>query len=715
MLKKSLVAASVLVACVVAWGFAQENQGPSILTKPIQSTGGEGSAPQSGPPSLSAALKSAQQNAVKDYSSSPQELPASSSVQPTTFDNPAARGDGDLEVPSILSGRGSKPKIAEPQPGPAVPSTVKPRSIGDAPGLNAPQARVGTLSAPPSQLPQPQLAQPLPNQPLNDPVGSVPASPSQPRVASPLPLGRPLQPATGDELPETTRPARELGSNELPSNAAPRTARTIEFGETTERTRPIAMGIRGPALRVDAVGPGSISVGKAADYEVSVVNLGSLPAEGVLVAVDFPASVAISVAQATNGEVEQTDGQKVARVIWTVANIDAGGEQRLALKLTPQANQAFNLNVEWTFVPLASTAEIEVTQPKIDLAIDGPTEVLFGQEATFKFVVTNSGTGDAENVTVELPEGLGAAPKNLGTIAAGQSRSFEIDITAVDAGEVTLGARAVADGDLVSDGSLKFVVRRGRLEVGAAGPDFKYAGTVATYDLVIKNSGDAAAMDVIAAAALPTGAEYVDGIPGGEEVEGGIRWDIGQLNPGEQREYAIRCILNTAGETQFEAGARGAGNLAAANRVATKVEAVADLTLVVDDPKGPKPVGEEVTYTLRIKNRGSKSATEVNLLSQFSDGIEPSKVVGGMAELVPGQVIFKPIPQIKPGEEVIVEIKAVASAEGNHVFRTELTCDTPETRRLFEGTTRFFGSARAAQSKPPASSGGGFNPSGVQR
>ncbi|MEC8346362.1 MAG: hypothetical protein VXZ63_14550, partial [Planctomycetota bacterium] len=66
------------------------------------------------------------------------------------------------------------------------------------------------------------------------------------------------------------------------------------------------------------------------------------------------------------------------------------------------------------------------------------------------------------------------------------------------------------------------------------------------------------------------------------------------------------------------------------------------------------------------------------------------------------------------GEEVVLEIKAVASADGNHVFRTELTCDTPETRRLFEGTTRYFASARAAQG-PPASGGGGFRPSSIQR
>ena len=148
--------------------------------------------------------------------------------------------------------------------------------------------------------------------------------------------------------------------------------------------------------------------------------------------------------------------------------------------------------------------------------------------------------------------------------------------------------------------------------------------------------------------------------------------------------------------------------------VATTVEAVADLTLVVEDPKGPKPTGEEVTYTLKIINRGSKAATDVNLLAQFSEGIEPTKVIGHQAEIVPGQVLLKPIARIDAGQELVVELKAVASAAGNHVFRAELTCSTPETRRLFEGTTKFFASTRAPSTTSPragqGNGGGGFQP-----
>ena len=632
MLKKSLLASSVLVACVVAWVGAQERPAPSILSKPIQSTAPRRlPVPSESPQDLSNALKAAQQQATSDYgvpspSNSP-DLRLPTSVQPTAFVQQSGRGEP--EVPSVLSGR--KPQSNPiPQPGPAVPTGARPVAIGQG-----------------NQLP----------------AGTSP--PLAPSSAAPLPTRGPFSTTAS---PAATLPQIETQAAPSPSDEGTRSARTIEFGNTPDRVRPISIGIRGPSLRVDAVGPGSISVGKAADYEVSVVNVGALAAENVLVAIDFPAAVALTEARPSNGEVEQTDGREMARVIWTVSQIAAGGEQRLALKLTPQASQPFDLNIEWTLMPMTKTAKIEVTQPKLDLAIEGPAEVLYGQQATFKFEVTNTGTGAAENVMVRLPAELGAEAKNLGTLASGQSRSFAIEIAAVEAGAVELAAIASADGGLEKEATTQFVVRRGKLEVAAAGPDFKYAGTVATYDLVVKNSGDAAAADVIAAAALPQGADYVDGVPGAEKVEGGIRWDIGKLNPGEQREYAIRCILNTPGATRFEAGARGAGELDGADQVATTVEAVAELTLVVEDPKGPKPVGEAVTYTLRIKNRGSKAATDVNLLSQFSEGIEPTKVVGSEAELVPGQVIFKPIPRINAGEEAVLQITAVASTEGNHVF-----------------------------------------------
>ncbi len=662
MVRKSLLSGLVLVASIVAWGQAQERPLPSILRQPapLPATGVSDE-----PRRLSSELERAgaqvavehqvprplDESAPRSFApSEPRPLPAGpAAVRPVSL---SAQDGQQPAVPSILSGRsGSTPRTAPPAS--AAPANTPPASTlpaGAAP--RTPAAPMGTSTMPPMTL----LRADSPSQ-----TGSIPSNAAAPNTG----LG-----------PNVSAQGRAAGA--------------------AAGARPIGISMRGPTLRVDVSGPESIAVGKDAMFEVLVTNAGPMAGENILVAVDFPAHVGIVSAEPSDGEVEQTDGTQMARVIWTVAQVAAGGQQKLMLKLMPQQNAAFDMNCEWTLMPLTGTAKIEVTQPALAMKVTGPSEVLFGQEASFRFDVTNSGTGAAENVVVSLPAEMGGDQKELGTIPPGETRAFALEIAAAEAGAMSIGAIASADGGLRQEASADFIVRRARLDVATVGPDFKYAGTVATYELTIVNAGDAPATGVIAAAALPAGAQYVDGVEGAEQIEGGLRWQIGQLAPGERRSYAIRCILEQAGELQFEAGARAEGEIQGADAVATVVEAVADLALAVDDPKGPKPVGDEVIYTLRITNRGSKAATDVKLLCQFSDGIEPTSTSGHPAELVPGQAMFRPIARIDAGQELVIEVRAKATKEGNHVFRAELTCDTPETRRVFEGTTKFFGSARSS-------------------
>jgi hypothetical protein len=98
-----------------------------------------------------------------------------------------------------------------------------------------------------------------------------------------------------------------------------------------------------------------------------------------------------------------------------------------------------------------------------------------------------------------------------------------------------------------------------------------------------------------------------------------------------------------------------------------------------------------VNYRLIVKNRGSRTANGVNVVMQFSEGIEPFKAEGFKHKVVTGQVIFSPIPRIEPGQEIALNVSAQALKAGNHIFRAQLTCDETDTREIAEGTTRFFG------------------------
>ena len=128
------------------------------------------------------------------------------------------------------------------------------------------------------------------------------------------------------------------------------------------------------------------------------------------------------------------------------------------------------------------------------------------------------------------------------------------------------------------------------------------------------------------------------------------------------------------------------------------MESIADLKLKVNDPKGPVPVGKDITYEVTVVNRGSKEARDVAVVAQFSDGIEPSSASGHRSEIVPGQVIFDSINSLPAGAEVTLKITAQAHKSGNLRFRAELTCGDPDTKLVSEESTRFYGQAAVEDS-----------------
>ncbi|MBN8604798.1 MAG: hypothetical protein J0M26_27600, partial [Planctomycetes bacterium] len=107
----------------------------------------------------------------------------------------------------------------------------------------------------------------------------------------------------------------------------------------------------------------------------------------------------------------------------------------------------------------------------------------------------------------------------------------------------------------------------------------------------------------------------------------------------------------------------------------------------------PSPVGEEVVYELEIMNRGKQAANKVKVLAQFSEGIEPSGAVGAEHKLVPGQVLFEPIPAIGAGETVKLQVRALASEAGVHRFRIEVQTDDEEIHHVLEESTRYMQTA----------------------
>lgn len=737
--KPTLCGVIIALGGAIAIVGAQERSQPATLIPPQ-------SARQLVPPSgqLSEELQSVQQEVVNEYANrgegqgqrplpgrrtatrvlrpgaeSTTELPSrrwrSQEVTPASYGEPASSRssfeanpyiDGDSgdepEVPSILSG--NRPRRNQPatQPPAATGSEgVEVTSPGASPRVLNPAATGSLSDASSSAAPsRPQAAPGLPRQVQPGQVESRPL-PTQigSRAPTETPAQEPLLNATQGSPSDAVAEERRVASNPNVSNPAisnpaiPNPNATQSSNTSPTRSASVArisMDSVGAQLRITGEGPSILKVGKPASYKIQARNISNVEAKDAIVKLRLPAWVSLIDASSSVGTIDRTTegGERV--IEWNITTIPSTSLQELNLQVVVKENRPFDMSTEWSTAPIYTTNRIQVTQPKLEVAVNGPAEIVYGQKTVLNISVANSGNGAAENVIVTLPEEIGGQRTVLGTIPAGGIESVQVELTARKQGSMQVTANVAADGDISQIGEHRIMVRRASLEVDVQAPQFKFAGSVAEVKIIVQNVGDAPANSVIAAAALPVGAKYEGGITTAEPVDGGIKWEVGELAPGARMQYSVLCSLNEAGNAHFEAGVRDSTQLGAADSADTRVETVAELVLEVKDPKGPIPVNEEVIYELTVRNRGTKIANGVNLIAQFSEGIDPTEGVGMESTIADGQVVFETIPTMRPGQEIVLRVKAKAGAAGNHVFRAHLTCADPDTHRVFEGTTRYF-------------------------
>jgi uncharacterized repeat protein (TIGR01451 family) len=537
------------------------------------------------------------------------------------------------------------------------------------------------------------LAQPNANDRLDDPRAAPPAA------SGPLTAER----RSGISRPKTGNDFDYLPGENDSLAAENRSAKTQPKPQPRKQHE-LLIARRGPALGVETVGPNTIAVGKESSYEVNIVNSGETEAEGLVVFVTLPAWTELAGATASVGDAETAPADQPAGTIrWNVGRLPPKARERLTVKIIPRQSKPFDLAVRWDYKPAASKAMIEVQEPKLTLKLDGPREVQYGKKELFRLILSNTGTGDAEDVVLALtPVGAGqnvSASHKVGLLAAGEEKTLEVELTARQAGELTIKVEVHDDGQIRAELAEKVLVRRAALKTTIEGPKVLYVGAAMNYTVSVSNPGNAAAKNVVLSIAFPPGVKYISGVDHArwDAATGKLSWTLENLPPEAQRNFVLKCGAEAAGVCPVRLSAKADDDLTAAAETTTRVEAVASLTMEVIDPAGPAPVGEETLYQVRVRNRGTKEARGVEVFAYFSRGIEPTAADGAAHRLGPGQVVFDPIESIAPGEERVLKVRAKAEIAGNHVFRAEAHCKPLGARLISEATNLYYGDAAGAE------------------
>ncbi len=453
-----------------------------------------------------------------------------------------------------------------------------------------------------------------------------------------------------------------------------------------------------PVITTDIRGPKQILIGREATYRVRLQNQGQVAAGGLIASIQVPSWADIVNTVATHGTIQPSrDAQKAGLLEWQLALLEAGASETLDVRLVPRTSQPLELGVSWTLEPVGSRAVVEVQEPKLQLEVFGPEEVLFGKPQPYRLTLTNPGTGVAENVKIDV-QPLGNAQTAmtshpLGNLPAGASRSLDVELTPQEAGKLSVKATASADGGLTSDASRDVFCRKPELAVDWRGPETKYAGTEATHFFRVRNPGTASAEDVTVTVILPEGAELVRASEGQtyDAQHHALAWQVGTLGPGDDRYMELKCRVITPGSNELKITASTAtGDLVDSQVARTNVVALADLKLEVSDPQGPVAVGDEAVYEIRVENCGASAARNVNVFAFFSQGVEPRAVEGAMSSMADGRVSFRPIEELPAGKQLVLRIRAHAMQPGTHVFRAEVLCSDLDIKLAAEEATRFY-------------------------
>ena len=224
-----------------------------------------------------------------------------------------------------------------------------------------------------------------------------------------------------------------------------------------------------------------------------------------------------------------------------------------------------------------------------------------------------------------------------------------------------------------------------KLELKMTGPKRQYANLAVKYQLTVRNSGAAAATNVLIANPLPAGMTLVNSSAGSRLHAGQVAWTLGTLAAGASKTVQIILKAKAAGEVCNKATALADDGLKAEAEVCTRFEGVSALTLELMDAKNPLPVGEETSYTVTIQNQGTAPVTNLRLTAVVPPEMQLLQAKGASeappAEKLPkataeGQPLpFAPLKALAPGAMVQYRVFVRALRAGDVRFKVELTAD----------------------------------------
>ncbi|VAX40275.1 hypothetical protein MNBD_PLANCTO02-1922 [hydrothermal vent metagenome] len=386
------------------------------------------------------------------------------------------------------------------------------------------------------------------------------------------------------------------------------------FDKETIGDRSIPRGAGHPQLSIRKIAPKKAALGEKMVYKIIVRNTGSTTAQKVIVEDRIPKG---SKLDKTKPQAEK----RGKRLTWKLGTMKPGAEKVILVRVIPTTTGQIGSVALVNFVSEVA-AETMVTAPKLALTLTGPQATTVGEPLVYKFRVTNIGSAMAKKVYIlnllpnelEHPNG-GDLESEIGSLGVGQSREIKLTVTARAEGKVINKATAVAEGGFKAEASIAVKIDGPILSITRSGPKHRYLGRPARFDNNVKNESDSTIQQVIIVEEIPDGFRFDKASAGGKynSQKGEIIWQIKNLKAGETRRLSAIVTGHSIGTRRSVVKAYARNLLRAEVTSETVVAGYPKLQTSVAGGEKPIEAGSHVTYQIRINNKGTAQAENVNI------------------------------------------------------------------------------------------------------
>jgi uncharacterized repeat protein (TIGR01451 family) len=430
-------------------------------------------------------------------------------------------------------------------------------------------------------------------------------------------------------------------------------------------------------LQIDKTMPQEVRFNKPFAYVIKVTNLTDVMLTDVVITETLSKDFEFKGSEPT---ALNTDGE----LIWKIESL--GPKVSKSIRISGVAGSAKELT-HCTAVThtMRDCAVVQVVEPMLELAMTAPSEALLCEPIPVEFVITNTGTGAAQNVQIvdALPAGMqtadgkGKIVLDAGTLAAGESRRFSVKLRATRTGAYVNKVTATSATGLTAESEATLTnIRQPILTITKQGPKRQYLGRSIKYEITVLNRGDGPARNTMIEDIIPPGVSGIEATAGAQSAGSKLVWELGTLEPNASKTVHVSYTPTRAGDVMATATGTAYCAETVSSSAKTSITGIAASRLEVIDLEDPVEVGEQTTYLVTVSNQGSAADTNVRVACVLDDKLQYVSSAGATAGSIMGQTVsFAPLRRLEPKSKATWRIVLRGARAGDVRVRVTMHTD----------------------------------------